>query len=185
MARPPQPEPGRGGLNDHALQSTSSDEGEENADDEMLDRDEEEKQPPLKQQKPSVSQAPVPSSSAAPTPALPPSFGPYRDSRHYSQASSEAPSPFFGAQQGRDWYRPTSQSSYPASPSIHSQQTSPVLLPQNQGASSDLDREASAALLMLNASDRRTSVSHPAKSLANARDRPSLKGISVKDLLSS
>lgn len=73
-----------------------------------------------------------------------------------------------------------------------SNQPSPMLLPQSSHSSapSELDHEASAALLMLNASDRRTSISDrnpslPAIKPPVARSRSGMKGISVKDLLSN
>ena len=72
-------------------------------------------------------------------------------------------------------YAPHNMSTALPSPHSHSNQASPTLLPQSSHSSapSEVDQEASAALLMLNASDRRTS--------SSSRTR----GISVKDLLSN
>ncbi|KAL2146667.1 hypothetical protein VTI28DRAFT_2817 [Corynascus sepedonium] len=59
--------------------------------------------------------------------------------------------------------------------------TSPALPPQQQR---DLDQEATAALLMLNQMDRRTSVGG-ATGAASATAAPAPRGMSVRDLLSS
>ncbi|KAB8437382.1 hypothetical protein FH972_025061 [Carpinus fangiana] len=171
---------------DHASPGASSDDEDEDEDEEMPDSTEHNAPAPAPRVDTRTGSA---ASLHAPAPAqseVPNAFTNYREQRHYSMVSSEAPSPFLGAQNGgsRDWYgaRPQSQSSYPASPTVHSSRTSPMILPQAQ--SSDIDREASAALLMLNASDRRTSMSQPAKVLAEVR-QGNMKAISVKDLLSN
>ncbi|KAH8881272.1 hypothetical protein GQ53DRAFT_888752 [Thozetella sp. PMI_491] len=84
------------------------------------------------------------------------------DRRHYSYSASATTSPAFGPQA----YTGYAQSTHSASGSTL---TSPALLPQR-----DLDQEATAALLMLNQTDRRGTQ-------GNAAGR----GMSVRDLLST
>ena len=84
--------------------------------------------------------------------------------------------------------------SYPISPfttasmSANSNHPSPMLLPQPQGMedTSELDHEASAALLMLNSGDRRSTGSKLAEQMSGLTRRPETetRGMSVKDLLS-
>lgn len=81
--------------------------------------------------------------------------------RLHGYASPTTTSPVFGPQGYADAHYPHS--------AYGSALTSPALLPQR-----DLDQEATAALLMLNQTDRRTSSSTTAA-----------RGMSVKDLLSS
>ncbi|KAL9081740.1 MAG: hypothetical protein Q9159_007073 [Coniocarpon cinnabarinum] len=73
-----------------------------------------------------------------------------------------------------------------ASPSGQSMQVSPALPPQSSHSSapSELDQEASAALLMLNASDRRTSGSSRHADSRVQQSISNFRAISVKDLLS-
>jgi hypothetical protein len=82
------------------------------------------------------------------------------DHRHYSFSTSAATSPAFGPQQHGVAYAPSNASA------AGSTLTSPALGPQ-----SDLDHEATAALLMLN-NDRRGTVNNG-------------RGLSVRDLLSA
>lgn len=83
-------------------------------------------------------------------------------------------------------YAPHNSTASAQSPQHHSGQASPALLPQSSHSSapSELDQEASAALLMLNASDRRTSISKGSGEALKS-NRSSSRGISVKDLLRS
>ncbi|KAL9048911.1 MAG: hypothetical protein Q9162_007485 [Coniocarpon cinnabarinum] len=73
-----------------------------------------------------------------------------------------------------------------ASPSGQSMQVSPALPPQSSHSSapSELDQEASAALLMLNAFDRRTSGSSRHADSRVQQSISNFRAISVKDLLS-
>ena len=102
----------------------------------------------------------------------------------------ELPSPAYSA--GLSYERlngPFGQSSSRSAPT----QTSPALLPQTRGSNSasQLDHEASTALLMLNALDRRDSftqkvaVSAKPERPGSAFHRSGSRSISVKDLLSS
>jgi hypothetical protein len=115
-------------------------------------------------------------------PSISPALGPQQQgsqSRHdsYSSVSSDyrlhgyttsaTTSPFFGPQGG---YADAQQQQHHSAHSAYgSALTSPALPPQR-----DLDQEATAALLMLNQMDRRTSTSNGAP-----------RGMSVRDLLSS
>ncbi len=130
-------------------------------------------------------------STAATSPAFSAHSPSHRNYRYATNA--ELPSPLFGPSQ---WQRPYSnyylQSSRLPSPSIRSLQsnpTSPALLPQLQGRDylSDIDHEASTALLMLNATDRRDTVPIAAQARVRARTGPGdgIRGLSVKDLLSN
>lgn len=89
-------------------------------------------------------------------------------------------------------YGPYTAPAFIPSARSDSNQPSPMLLPQSSHSSapSELDQEASAALLMLNASDRRSSISDPRQItlIGDTRERrwkPQQKAISVKDLLSN
>ena len=123
-------------------------------------------------------------SGVAPSPAFS-VHHPQKYSYHQSAASLELPSPS-AAQFSRDRaYAPHNAPGSLVSPSSYSNQASPMLLPRSSHSSapSELDQEASAALLMLNASDRRTSVSNGSGEPPARQSR--LRGISVKDLLRS
>lgn len=85
------------------------------------------------------------------------------DKRHYSFSASATTSPAFG---------PRASEYAGSSASLHSALSSPALQPQRTG-DRDVDHEATAALLMLNA-DRRGTVGSM-----------SGRGMSVKDLLSA
>lgn len=121
--------------------------------------------------------------------ALSPAFSTYAYNhmpRGNSASTLDLPSP--ASTQFPNERLPTSKnSSGPAiSPLTYSTQASPAILPQSSHSSapSELDQEASAALLMLNASDRRTSVTKSiGESRSQGQSRP--RGISVKDLLRS
>lgn len=117
----------------------------------------------------------------------------YRPVHRQSNAGFELPSPSSTRIPGDRAYGPYHARPYAQSPhgqSAQSTQPSPMLLPQSSHSSapSELDQEASAALLMLNASDRRGSISEQPKPSVAARpsdERPkqNIRGISVKDLL--
>jgi len=113
--------------------------------------------------------------------------------RNYTYTTNgELPFPLIGPSQ---WHRPYSshQSQIPhlPSPSIQSLQsnpTSPALLPlQGRDYLSDIDHEASTALLMLNATDRKNTVPAAAQARVRVRTGPGdgIRGLSVKDLLSN
>ena len=82
-------------------------------------------------------------------------------------------------------YGPYNATAPATSPFAHSNQASPTLLPQSSHSSapSEMDQEASAALLMLNASDRRVSTSKERPEQPIKQEHPEPRGISVKNLL--
>lgn len=120
------------------------------------------------------------------SPTSPPASVKSAEQRPFSSASrSELPSPCFSAGFSHERvYGPCEHSS------LHSQsaQTSPALLPQSRGSlsASDLDHEASTALLMLNARDRRDSaVGMRMDRTGSVSNKSGHRSISVKDLLRS
>ncbi|KAL6878581.1 hypothetical protein J3F83DRAFT_767978 [Trichoderma novae-zelandiae] len=93
------------------------------------------------------------------------------DQRHYSYSASTATSPAFGPQ----LFANNAYNTHGSTSASGSTLTSPALLPQT-----DLDHEATAALLMLNSDRRGTAGSHHG-GMNNYNNR----ALSVRDLLSS
>lgn len=94
------------------------------------------------------------------------------DQRHYSYSGSTTTSPAFGPQAFINNNNNIASYTHSSTSASGSTLTSPTLLPQ-----SDLDQEATAALLMLN-SDRRGSNN-------NNNNNNNGRALSVRDLLSS
>ena len=114
-----------------------------------------------------------------------PAFSPHsggQDLNRSSMSHFELPSPASGRAGCERTYAPYHAVAPATFSQGHSSQTSPKLLPQSSHSSapSELDQEASAALLMLNASGQRAS-----KSIESQAPKHTSKsrGLSVRDIL--